>query len=197
MPADASPSTTSPGLDARAVDQPLALHDADARAREVELLVAVDAGQLGGLATQDRAARLAADLCGALDELRHLLGVDPVGRDVVEQHERVGPRREHVVDAVRGEIHAAPAQLSGTAREDELRADAVGGRDEQPPLVDRVETGEGAEGAHDAGRARRVDRRPEPVDDRLGGSERDPCGGVGLLLRRHAASVAAAAGVAM
>ena len=77
---------------------------------EVELALAVDAGQLGRLAADERAAGRAADLGRALDQLGDLLEVEPVRGDVVEQEERLGPAREHVVDAVRGHVGAAVAQ---------------------------------------------------------------------------------------
>ena len=177
-------------LDPRPVDQPVALDDPDARAGEVELVVAVDPRQLCCLAAQDRATRVATDGRRALDELGHLLGVDPVRSDVVEQDERVGAGREDVVDAVCGQVDAAPAQLPGPSREHELRADAVGRGDEQALLIERVQPGEGSERTHDTGRARRLDGRADAIDDRVRGRERDPCGGIGLLLRRHQSSVA-------
>ena len=94
-------------LDPRAVDQAVTVDEPDARAREVELVLAVDAGELGRLAAQEQASRLPADLGGAFDELGHLLGVDRAGGDVVEQEERVGAGREHVVDAVGREVGPA------------------------------------------------------------------------------------------
>ena len=60
----------------------------------------------------DREARDAggaADLGCAFDELRHVLELDLGGGDVVEQHERLGAARDHVVDAVRREVGAAGA----------------------------------------------------------------------------------------
>ena len=104
-------------------------------------------GQLGRLAAEDRAAGRAAHVGGALDELDDLLGVDRVGGDVVEEEQRLGARREDVVDPVRGEIGAAPAQPAGSPAEDELRADGVGRGREQPLVVDREQTGKGAEGS--------------------------------------------------
>src|SRR5438105_2044913 len=70
---------------ARPVDQPLALDEAHAGPREVELLLPVDARQLRGLAADQRAAGLAADLRRALDELGDLLQVEPVRGHVVEE----------------------------------------------------------------------------------------------------------------
>ena len=87
---------------AGAVDQVVALDEPDAGAREVDLLLAVHARQLGRLAADQRAAGLTADLGGALDQLRDLLQVEPVRGDVVEEEERFRSGREHVVDAVRG-----------------------------------------------------------------------------------------------
>ena len=166
------------GLDARAVDEPVAVDDADGGAAEVELLLAVDAGQLGRLAAEDRAAGGAADLGGTFDQLGDLLRVDRVRGDVVEEEERLGAGREDVVDAVGGEVGPAPAQLSGAAPEDELRADRVGRGGEQTPVVDREEARERAERARDAGRGGRGDGPTQPVDDLASGGERDACGGV-------------------
>jgi hypothetical protein len=113
---------------AHAVDQVVAVDDADDRAAEVELLLAVDAGQLGRLAAEDRAAGGPADLRRALDELRDPLRVDRARSDVGEEEERRGPRREDVVDAVGREIGPAPAELPRATTQHELRADGVGGR---------------------------------------------------------------------
>ena len=94
------------GLDAGAIDHLVAVDDPDARGGEVKLFLAVDARQLGRLAANERDARSAADLGGALDELGDLLEVDPVRGDVVEQDQRFGAGRDHVVDAVSG--HGIP-----------------------------------------------------------------------------------------
>jgi len=78
---------------------------------------------------------------------------------------------------VRGEVGAAVAKPAAGAREDQLRADAVGRRCEVALAVERVQRGEGAE----AGRARRLDGGAQPLDDGRGGVERDPSGGVAVL----------------
>ena len=109
-PFDGNPTTASPAFDARAVDDPVALDDADARPGEVELVLAVDPGQLGRLAADERDACLAAHPGGALDELGHLLELDPVGGDVVEEEQRIGAARDDVVDAVRSEVGPACTQ---------------------------------------------------------------------------------------
>ena len=162
-PADGKPTIASPASTLRAVHEPLALDDSDAGAGEVELSLAVDAGQLGGLAADERAPCGAAHLGCAFDELGDLLEVDAVGRDVVEQQQRVGAARDHVVDAVRGEIGAAVAQRAAFARDDQLRSDRVGGRGEQTLVVERVEPGERSE----ADRAGRLDGRAQALDERV------------------------------
>ena len=174
---------------ARAVDEVGPIDEADDRPAEVDLLVAVDPGQLSRLAAEDRASRRAAHLGRPLDELDDLLRLDRARSDVVEEEERLGARGEDVVDAVRGEVGAAPAKPTRAPAEDELRADGVGRGGEQAPLVDRVETGERAERADHGVRPGRVDGRAKAVDDGLGRRERDPCGCVRLVVRRHGASV--------
>ena len=102
-------------------------------AGEVELALVIDARQLGRLAADQRDAGRAADLGRALDELRHLLQLEPARGDVVEQDQRLGAARDHVVDAVRRHVGAAGAQRARAARDDRLRADRVRRGGEQPP----------------------------------------------------------------
>ena len=158
----------------RAVDQPVALDDADARGREVELVLAVDTRQLSGLATDQRNSRSPADLGRTLDELCDLLEVDVVRSHVVEQDQRVGAAGDHVVDAVRGHVGAAGAQRSSMAGHHRLRPDRVRRGSQQPMLVQRVETCERPEAA----RARGLGGCSQPLDDPFGGCERDPGGSV-------------------
>ncbi len=165
----------------RTVDQAVALDDADACRCEVELIVAVDVRELRRLAADERHACRAADLGGAFDELRDLLEVDPVRRDVVEQEQRLRARRDHVVDAVRGHVGPARPQRAAVPGDDRLRPDRVHRGGEQAPLVERIEPGEGAE-ARGSGR---LDGRAETADDGLGGRERDARSGVRAVLRRH------------
>ena len=61
------------GSPVRTVDDAFAIDDTDARPREVELVIAVDPGQLRRLTAEQHAAGGPADLGHALDELGHLL----------------------------------------------------------------------------------------------------------------------------
>ena len=79
-PADGQADDDVARLDRGAVDHAVAVDDPDAGGGEVELVLAVDARQLGRLAADQRDARRAADLGGALDELGDLLEVDAGSR---------------------------------------------------------------------------------------------------------------------
>ena len=157
------------GRAARPVDQTLALDDPDACPCKIELLLLVDARQLGRLTADQRAARRAAYLRGALHELGDLLEVDAIRGDVIEQEEGIRSRAEDVVDAVSGKVHAGPAQSPGSTREHELRADAVRRGGEKPTFVERIEAREPAE----ADGTGRCGGGAQALDDRLRGRERD------------------------
>ena len=118
-------------------------------------------------------------------QLRHLLDVDRVGGDVVEEEERLGTGRQDVVDAVRSEIFAAPAQAVAAPSQHELGADGIGRRGEHAAVVDRKEACERTEGTDDARGCRRGDGAAKPIDDRVRRGKRHPRGGVRLLGRGH------------
>ena len=169
-PADGSPTIASPSSMREPSTTQVALDDPDARAREVELVLAVDPRKLRRLAADERAAGGAADLGEALDELRDLLEVDPVRGDVVEEEERLGAARQDVVDAVRAEVRAAAAERAALPREDQLRPDRVGRRCEEPRAVERMEAGERAEPSWRRSTPRRragARRRRSPSRSRL------------------------------
>jgi hypothetical protein len=165
----------------RAVDDAVTIDDPDAGSGEVELLLLVDARELGGLAPDESDAGLAADVGRALDELDDLLELDPARRDVIEEDERVGARRDHVVDAVRGDVGAARAQPSPLAGQDQLRPDRVGRRREEPFLVERMQAGEPPEPRCPG----RLDSGSEPFDDGLPRGERDAGSCIGLAPAGH------------
>ena len=98
--------------------------------------------------------------------------------DVVEEEERLGAGREHVVDAVRGEVGAA-RRAAGRAR----RARTASSRRRRS----RRRAGARSSSAIEPGERRRsplpaprrLDGGAEPLDDRVGGRERDAGRGVG------------------
>ena len=114
IPAEGKPRTTSPGRQREPSITSVGVDDPDARAGEVELLLAVDAGQLGGLAADERAAGLATDGGGAVDELRDLLEIDPVRGDVVEQEEGLAP--VVITSLMQCAARSTPHQRSAPAR---------------------------------------------------------------------------------
>ena len=184
-PGRAKAENDVPRRDARAVDQRVPPNEADDGPAEVELLLAVDPGQLGGLSAEDRAPCGAADVGRALHELHDLLRVDRARSDVVEEEERLGARGRDVVDPVRGEVGAAPAERPGAAREGELRADRVRRGGEQPLVVEREHPGERPERADNAVGARRLDGCAQALDHGICRRERDARGGVRLPVSKH------------
>ena len=147
--------------DLGAVDDRVPGDDSHARACKVELVLLVDTWQLGRLAADQGDAGSPAHVGRPLDELDDLAGVDGVRGHVVQEDERIGAARDDVVDAVGGEIGAAVAKRAPAAGEHELRAHRVGGRRQQPPVVERMQAGERAE----AGGAGGLDGRPQAFDD--------------------------------
>ena len=109
--------TASPGLDARAVDQPCR---ARRRRRTCRRSRSRPRGRSRGARPSRRRGwrNRAARQTSAAPSTRSATcsAIDRVGGDVVEEEQRLGTGGEHVVDAVRGEVGAAPAQLPGAPR---------------------------------------------------------------------------------
>ena len=101
-------------LDARPVDEPVSLDEPDTRPGKVELLLAIDARELRRLAADECNTGFATDLGGSLHQVGDRFEVDAVRGHIVEEEERIGSARRHVVDAVRGEIGPARAQRSAS-----------------------------------------------------------------------------------
>ena len=79
--------------------------------------------------------RLPAALRDPGDELVDLFGDELADRDVVEEEQRFGALRGDVVDRHRDAVDADRGAPAGEAGDRRLRADAVGGRDEQRVVV--------------------------------------------------------------
>src|SRR5262249_18463648 len=90
-----------------------------------------------------------------------------------------------VVDAMRRQIGAAGAQGAALAREDQLRADAVGRGREEAAVTERMQRRKLPE-AMGSGR---LDRCAQPVDDGVGRGERDAGRVVRPSFLRHAPSL--------
>ncbi len=112
--------------DLRAVDELLLLDDAHREAGDVVLAVGVHARHLGRLAAHERAARLTAALGDARDDRLDLPGFVVSHGHVVEELQRLGALRQHVVDAHGHGVDADRVVLVHLERQLELRAHAVG-----------------------------------------------------------------------
>ena len=118
------------GGDRAAVDDLIALDDADAEAREVVVAFAVEARHFRRFPARERAAGQFARACDTFD---HALGdVDVEARRsvVVQEQERFAAGDEHVVHAHRNQILADAVVPVLIDREFEFCADAVGAGDQ-------------------------------------------------------------------
>ena len=154
-----------------AVEQPVALDDADAEAGQVELVGLHQARVLGRLAADERAAgqrgsrRRSPPTSAATRS-----GIEPPDRDVVEEEERLGAGADDVVGAHRDEVAGRSCRSRPRAARDRgLGADAVRGAD-QDRLADSppgraIADGEAAQAAEHlrapwSRRRRRASARP-------------------------------------
>ena len=113
-------------LDLRAVDQPLLLDHTDREAGDVVLAVGIHTRHFGRLAAHQGATRLAAALRDPGDDSFDFAGLVAPHGHVVEEQQRFGPLRQHVVDAHGHGIDADGIVLVHGERQLELGADAVG-----------------------------------------------------------------------
>ena len=128
---------------------------------------------LGRLATDQRAAGLAAALGHAGHDGGDAVGVDLAGRDVVEHEQRLGTGADEVVDTHGDQVDADGLVATGGPRHLELGADPVGRRDQ-----DRVRVALGVEGELPAEAADAADQRAQTVD--RGVARRDVHTGAGV-----------------
>ena len=138
------------GRDAAAVDDAALLHHADAEAREVVILALVHAGHLGGLAADQRAARLLAAGADALDDPGRHVDVEPAGGVVIEEEQRFGAGDHEVVDAHRHQVDADAVVDAELHRQAQLGADTVGAGDQHRFLVALGNLAQRAEAAEPA-----------------------------------------------
>ncbi len=129
--------------DAARAEHLVGFDHADPEAREVVLVGGHHTGVLGGLATDERAARLHTTVRDAGDDLLDVLRRQPPDRDVVEEEQRLGAGHDDVVDDHRDQVDADGVVASQRSRDLQLGAHAVGradqdrlavpaGQDEQP-----------------------------------------------------------------
>ncbi|CAB4997725.1 unannotated protein [freshwater metagenome] len=158
--------------------------EADQRAGDVERPFGVHPRHLRCLTTQEGASGNLARLGHTGDHLCHLIGVELAAGDVVEEEQWTSALYEHIVDAVVDDVHAHALVLAETGGEFDLRADAIGGGDEQwfVHVLDRREAEHATEAAHTAQDGRSVcalDGSLHLVDGAGALIDVDTCRGVG------------------
>ena len=139
------------------------LHHADAEARQVERVVGHHAGMLRRLASDQGAPRGSAPRRDPLDDRDHPLRNDVTERDVVQEEQRLRAGADDVVGAHRDQVDADRIEAAGSARDLELRPDAVGGGRQQAAATDVEEPGEPTDRLGDLAATR---RRREVADQR-------------------------------
>jgi hypothetical protein len=113
-----------------AIDDSRAIDGTDDEARHVVFAVGVEAGHLGGLAAQQRAAVVLARPREALDDLLRHIRREATSGEIIQEEQRRRALHEDVVDAV---IHQVDTDRPVTVRQEgdfQLGADAVGARHE-------------------------------------------------------------------
>jgi hypothetical protein len=140
---------------------------------------------LGSFAADQRAAR---DLATARDSLDHFgrdANVEPLADEVIQKEERLGSLDQDVVDAHRDQVDADRVVPVERERKLELRADAVGARDQHRLAVllrDLYERAEAADSGQDLGAQRAPGERLDRLDERVARIDVDPCVAVGERL---------------
>ena len=172
------------GTDAAGAEELAGLHDTGGGARDVVVVGIEQAGVLGGLAADERAAGDHAGLGDALDDRRDALGHHPTAGDVVGHEERLGAAHDEVVDDHADEVEADGVVDVHHLRDGDLGADAVGRGGEERALVAGQrggveEAGEATEAADHLGTAGLLHPALHQVDRPVGRLDRDPGGGVG------------------
>ena len=122
---------TSPGSHPVGTEHVVGLDHTDAGGRQVVMVGFHQAGVLGGLTAEQRAARPHAALGDTADDRAQPLGDRAADRDVVLQKQRLGAANHQVVDHHRHQVHADGVVLVHRLRDRQLRADAIGGGCEQ------------------------------------------------------------------
>ncbi|GIS58515.1 MAG: hypothetical protein CM1200mP2_07400 [Planctomycetaceae bacterium] len=128
MPAEASPSRTSPGTDRLAVDQSTAFDDADTESGHVEIVAGVQVRHDRRLAAQQCRVGLQTTVADARNQVGDQRRVVGTHRDVVEKEQGFGTQAQAVVDAHRHQVDADSVEPSGHRRHLDLGAHAVGSR---------------------------------------------------------------------
>ena len=168
------------GADAATVDLAPLAHDADDRAREVEVAVAVEAGHVGGLAAQQRQPAVGAGGGDAADDGDLLVLAQAVAGQVVEEEQRAGAGGEDVVDAVVDDVPADAVEPPQPSRHEHLGADPVGRGDEHGVVEggEVEEAAEHADAAQDFGPRGGAGERAVAGDQAVVGGDVDAGGGV-------------------
>lgn len=109
-----------------AVDQAASLDNAHRKTGKLVMSGFIEARHLGRLTSQNRAAGLTATNRDSLDNLGDTVWIHFANGNVVQEKQRLGALNNKIVDAHRNEVNSDGVRDSGSKRDFELGADAVG-----------------------------------------------------------------------
>ena len=170
----------------RAVEEVIALDDAEAGSGEVERALLHEPWVLGRLAADQRTTRLSTARGHAADEICNAVRIEPTDGDVVEERERLGAAAGDVVGAHCHEVDADRVPPPEGSCDRGFRADPVGrGHDHRlaVPGRDRDPTPEPAQAPDDLRSTGRFDRLAHELDRAIASGDVDagPCVGNALM----------------
>ena len=176
-PLDGRPMSTSPSLIAAARDHALALDGTDDEAGQVVLALGVEAGHLGGFATDQRALVLAAGRRHAAHD-RPPPRAERAGAEIVEKEERLGPCTTMSLTQWFTRSTPMVSWLVGHEGDLQLRADTVGAGHEhriaEAPGLEPEEPAERSDIRQDGGCEGGARQSADTADGFVAGVDVDP-----------------------
>ena len=143
-----------------------AFRDSDDEAREVVFPRRVEAGHFRRLAADQRASGGVAGARHSLDQLLDHVGIHFRHGQIIEEEERLGAEREDVIDAVIDEVGADRGVDVHGHGDFQLRAHAIGARDQHrlaPFFVQREQSAERTDPADHSARERARSQAPDAL----------------------------------
>ena len=149
----------------------------DRKARQIVIALLVEAGHLGGLAPDQRAAGFPAALGDPRDDRGGRLRIELAAGEVVQEEQRFCTLHHEVVDRHRHEVNPDTAMQAGLDRNLDLGANAIGRGDQNRILeAGRLQVEQSAETADfglSAGSRRGADHRLDEIDQAIAGVDID------------------------
>jgi hypothetical protein len=178
--------------DRRAVDDRIAFADPDHEAGDVVGGGLIEPRHFRRFTAKQCAVHPAAGIRHPRHDFRDDRRFQDAGRDVIQEEERLGARREHVVDAVVDQVGADLGVTARPSRQQDLGADPVGARDQDrlaiAVRVEREQATEGTDARQHLWALGRFRQWFDQLDGSVAGFDVD----ARIAVRRHRATVSSA-----